>query len=152
MMVAIDKTLAACLTQLETAFERPLVPGELVSWIEEVRRAFDDLIQTWRRQVQEIHGRDYEQIVQEDPNLEHRVKQLKAVDDELIKQCDELLFRIEEFAAAAGKVEPDEQSLEAERERLAQDGINFVVAARTQEVQRRTWLMEAYQRDRGVGD
>jgi hypothetical protein len=56
------------------------------------------------------------------------------------------------ISVAAAKVEPDELTLAKARDHLVERGLSLVLRIRKQEAAVKTWYLEAFQRDRGVGD
>ena len=142
----------ACLEKLEHCLETPFVPGELERWFEQTQQAMQDVAKLLPRQLDETHAQQLQEIESEDPGLEHRVEEIRRVDGELRERFAQFHKRVDQLAKGAGNVEPDEARMKEACYELVDEGLALVIAARKQEVALRTWLLEAFDRDRGVVD
>jgi hypothetical protein len=137
---------------LATCLETPQVPGELEHWMATVRQAADGAGQLLRRRLATVHKTDYAEIAAADPGLLHRVEQMKTEDARSLELLDALGKRIEVLDDKVRRVEPNELAIADELQGLVDQGLAFVIQVQKQEVARRTWLQEAFNRDRGVVD
>ncbi|HUG91577.1 MAG TPA: hypothetical protein VML55_12115 [Planctomycetaceae bacterium] len=144
--------LEAELRELETCLETPFVPGELERWMDEVRSAWERLSPGFVDRFEREQPRICEQIAEDEPELLERVEELRVHNGQVLAWHRDLDRRLAWLGERAARVEPDEKRLDDELEGLVQDGLQFVIEARTQEVSLRTWLLEAYQRETGPVD
>jgi hypothetical protein len=140
------------LAKLETCLETPRVAGELPSWAAAVQEGFADVGSMLSRQLDSLHAEEYAEIVEEDSGLFARVEQLKKEDCGITEQFADLCRRAERLAEIAWRVEPDEGQVREDVSRLVELGLSFVIRVRTQETAITTWLVEAFDRDRGTVD
>jgi len=142
----------SALDQFETCLVKPVIAGELLTWTDELRESWAEARQQVYEQVAEIHPRQYQEISAQDPALLPTIEKLQATDNKLHEDCasfDRSLCRFEEQAP---KFEPDEERITRHIQTLVDEGIELVTRIRKQEVTVQTWFIEAYTRDRGVGD
>jgi hypothetical protein len=147
-----DPALAEALGALETALETPMVPGELDGWAGALRDAAENLQPLLGRRITTAHRESFSQIEATDPELIRRVENLKTEDERIQRDFQALSDRIADLAARAPDAEPDEGTLDQQVSELVDEGLAFVIRLRKQEVALRTWLVEAFQRDRGPVD
>jgi hypothetical protein len=145
-------TLRAALDTLERCCATPVVPGELVTWLETIETAFAELESSLRQQIDRRHRAQFEQIMRDDPALQRPVEQLKREDGELAQVFEHLKQRATALAERAAALEPDEGSMSEEVDRFSRDGAWFVIRVRKQDTAIRTWLGEAVRREHGAGD
>jgi hypothetical protein len=150
--MSIAQDLQDAVQRLATSVETPVVPGELPNWITAVGEVIEPLHGLLRNKTAQVDAAEYAQIIQEDPALAPQVEQLKQGDRECQRQLDALRERVEELKGKAIRREPDEASLNDQIKELVDQGLALVILIQTQEVARRTWLQEAFNRDRGVAD
>ncbi|TWU14341.1 hypothetical protein CA54_31860 [Symmachiella macrocystis] len=146
-----DNALLEHLELLERSLHVPLVPGELGRWLEAVQTELDSterVLHTW---IESKHAKQFQQIGSEDPALFGRVREMKHTDQENLQRCAILLTRLAKLKPLADAVGADEKQLEEPIENIVQHGLEFVTEVRKQETVIDTWLMEAYDRDRGFG-
>jgi hypothetical protein len=74
----VEQALQELATQLVT----PVIPGEMPEWLENARKAFDRAGTLLRRDVQSVHHTEYEQILEEDRGLAHRVEAMQKGDED----------------------------------------------------------------------
>lgn len=147
-----EPQLREALAQLEGALEVPLVPGELASWVPPVQQGLTAVGTYLRRQIERVHKEEMKTIQQEDLGLARRVEQMAEEDQQIIQQFEQLSRLAQKLGAAAVAIEPDEAAIEPEQSRLVDEGLEFVIRVRKQEAAIATWLVEAFDRDRGDVD
>lgn len=152
MTMALKEKLAPTLAQLEAALEMPVVPGELSEWTEKANAAANELQELLPNYVRQIHQREFDEIIAQDPSLASRVEDLRAEDREILCEFSAFQQSLHALVGAAETVEPNEARLDPRVERLAMRGLELVIRIRRQEAAASTWLVEAFQRDRGVAD
>jgi len=168
------------LKEFEERVSVPLVPGELESWLDEVKTAWQSLWPQLQVQTQYIHAKEFAQIAEEDPELSCRVREMREEDTGIMAQSDEVADQIKyiETRLEGGMAEPDldekklqpgttepkpnvgdfndegamETALKQNVDQLVTASLALVSRIRKQEVAVRTWLVEAYTRDKGVMD
>lgn len=144
--------LADALDEFEACLETPIVPGELESWTSAARAACGSVGVVLRDQINDAHPEQYAAITQEDPELDHRIEQLRDEDQQLLAQFEALNRRMQELPAKASFVEPREGKLEDQTSDVVEDGLALIIRVRRQEQAISTWYMEAFNRDRGIAD
>jgi hypothetical protein len=147
-----QQRLHEALAALEASVETPFVPGEFERWMSEVESAWKKLRTCLDWLIATRHPQDFAEIRQEDLELSPRVEQMRQEDAEIQQQAETLGQQIPPLQAAVAHVEPDEARLAPRLEALARDALNFVIRVRKQEQAVRTWLGEAFNRDRGTVD
>ena len=105
-----------------------------------------------REQVSRNHRDHYSRILEEDAEMYRHVFQLKQADQKLIEEFDSLAQMGQTLAARAPKVGWDEARLHGAVASLVQAGLAFILHWQQQEIALRTWLVEAFTRERGVAD
>lgn len=144
--------LTEALAAFETSLPTPFVPGELESWVRDARDAvsrFDPLLRT---RLVRVHDPELQQIATEDPDLLSRVEDLREGDRRSLADLASLRRTLDSLDVLAPEREPFETKLEGQLDELVRQGLDFVLHVRRQEVALRTWLQEAYDRDRGTLD
>lgn len=149
---ATASKLESALKRLTTALHTPVVAGELEPWLVAVREAARAVDESLRHEIEAVHPGEYALIAAEDPELFRQVEQMKSGDRHTLEQLDEFAGRIKELLRAAPHCEPDEARLQESLKTFMDAGLGLVMHAQKQEVARRTWLLEAFNRERGVGD
>jgi len=141
------------LQDFETTLETPIISGELMFWAESAKHACDELTEILCNDLQDKHAELFARILKEDDEMGSRVESLRAIDKELRHEdlvgVQRSLSLILERASAT---EPDESKLAEHLDETVAKALAFVIKARTQETAISTWFMEAFSRDRGVGD
>jgi hypothetical protein len=69
-----------------------------------------------------------------------------------VRRFDGLAERCKQITQKAPRIEPDELKLHEEVNALIHDGLAFMIDWQQQEIALRSWLQEAFTRDRGVAD
>jgi hypothetical protein len=147
-----QQRLHEALGKLEASVETPFVPGEFERWIAEVESAWRNLQPGMELLITTRHPQDYAEIRQEDLELIPRVEQMRQEDAEIQRQADLLERQIPRLTAAVAHVEPDEGRLTPRLDAFAHDALSLIIRVRKQEQAVRTWLGEAFNRDRGTVD
>jgi hypothetical protein len=152
MNTATANSFENLLQHWERCFATPVVEGELESWAATLREVTDEIRMRLRQRMDETHQREFDDIEAQDPALVPRVEQLKHDDQALWEDFENMVKKI---AALHDQVleEPKEtDKLHHAAQVVAERGLEMVVHIRKQETAVATWLMEAFQRDRGVAD
>jgi hypothetical protein len=175
-----QEQLQGALSEFEERASVPLVPGELESWLEEVKAAWQALWPQLQVQAQYIHAKEFAQIAEEDPELSCRVREMREEDTAIMAQSDEVADQLKyiETRLAQGTADPNlnekkvrhdatepkpnvtdfrdvgamETELKDDVDQFVSLSLAVVSRIRKQEVAVRTWLVEAYTRDKGVMD
>jgi hypothetical protein len=147
-----NKALDEALCQLEYVLESPIVEGELPTWADELREAANRLGAQLSGEVRAQHEEQFQRIRKEDTDLLRRIEQLKLEDEALRKLHDEFSRGVDMLHDRAVRVEPHEGKLEPVVSKLVDAGLQLVIRIRKQERALMTWLVESFNRDRGVGD
>ncbi|MCO6438316.1 MAG: hypothetical protein J5J06_14570 [Phycisphaerae bacterium] len=147
-----EKQFTEALMKLETALEKPVIPGEMESWARDVRNeaaSFDHLL---RERVAGAHAELYASITDEDQGLFRRVEQLRQEDFDIRNAYDAFLSEASTLCENASRAEPQEAPAESRIAQISDNGLALVIRIRKQELALRTWLVESAFRDRGVQD
>ena len=141
------------LKDFETTLETPIVSGELMNWAETAKDACEVLGKILCGELQDHHVEVFVRILKEDDEMGSRVESLRAIDNELrIEDLVAVQRRLDSVLERASEVERDESKLTEQLDKAVEKALAFVIKARTQETAISTWFMEAFNRDRGVGD
>jgi hypothetical protein len=149
---AREERMKAALENFENNAAAPIIPGEAVQWACEVEAALGELQPLWAQQVQRGHVSAMRQITREDPEMFRRIEQLQAEDQEITACVLDVQKRLRLLTSVTEKVDQDEKRVEAALAEFVSLALGLVVRMRKQEVAVRTWLMEAFNRDRGTVD
>ena len=144
--------LFEALASLEQAVESPCVPGELERWIDAVDVAFKRLRPMVKEQIVRVHPQQFAEIRDEDEEMHRRVELMRQEDATLREAFEQLDRDIAGLKRSAENLEPDEARLRDAFGAFVQETIDCIVRTRTQEEAIRTWMMEAFTRDRGAVD
>lgn len=144
--------LKTALSNFETSLLTPTVSGELPAWMDEVQKSWAEASAQIHYQVRHLHPRQYEEISKQDPELLPRIELLKAEDEAIEQQREQLAQLINRIGEHAPKLEPDEEKAEKHVKALVDEGTTFLIRVRKQEVAVQTWYVEAFNRDRGAVD
>jgi len=147
-----QQELHAALDGLEASVETPLVPGEFERWIDEGESAWQRLQTALAWLIATRHPEEYAEIGQEDEELICRVDQMRQEDVGIEHQAAELERRIPMLKATITCFEPDEAKLKPKVDMFVSETLALVIRIRKQEQAVRTWLGEAFNRDRGTVD
>jgi hypothetical protein len=144
--------LKIALANFETSLVTPIVSGELSAWVEELEKTWREASSQIHYHVKHLHPRQYEEISKQDPELLPRVELLKAEDDAIEQQREQIASAIKRVVQHAPKLEPDEEKAQKHTKTIVDDGTAFLARVRKQEVGLQTWYVEAFNRDRGAVD
>ena len=147
-----NKKLLDALATLESALESPFVEGELESWVQNAHAALQRVDPLLRHQIAEVNTPLLDEIETEDPGLIARVEQMRECDEKCLSELNSLNRTFETLSDLVDDIEPNETKLKSQLDDLVQRGLKFVIQVRTQLVALRTWLQEAFDRDRGTVD
>jgi hypothetical protein len=91
-------------------------------------------------------------MAEEDLELLPQIERLKAEDEAIERERERIGNMVERDAQHVPKLEPDEAKAQKHVQNLIDEGLAFVMRVRKQEVALETWLVEAFNRDRGTAD
>jgi len=137
--------------RLEQVLCATRVPGELLDWIEPVRDSLRQSRHLVKEESMPRHKLAFIEMGKEDLSLQPRIEQLREEDSAILAE----ILRAEELATAIRRrLDASEGKVEerAKTDELFELGQTIVLRLKKQEQDIRTWLMEAFQRDRGVAD
>lgn len=147
-----DQFLKA-LEAFETSLETPVMSGELIGWVTNVRHECEHLGGLLRDDVQREHAALYSTIARERPELASRVEKLRATDEQLaLVDFGNVQSSLKVLLDRAQSAEQDESRASLLGADVVQQALAFVIGARTQETAIATWFSEAFNRDSGLGD
>jgi hypothetical protein len=144
--------LKTALTTFETSLLTPTVCGELVSWLEQVQKSWEEASTQIHFHVKHLHPRQYDEISKQDPELFPKIEQLQAEDEAIEQQRAQLSQSIGRVGQQAPKLEPDEEKAQKYTKSIIDQGTAFLTQVRKQEIAVQTWYVEAFNRDRGAVD
>lgn len=145
--------VAEAVAHLEHRLETPIVPGELRGWMAETAKALAAVQPLVRNHFEQNHAEQIKAIADQDPELAHRASTLEEEDGELLAALESLARELAPLAEQCEQVEvPKSGPAYQKAEKLADRGLELVIAFRKQEAALATWFVESLQRDRGAGD
>jgi hypothetical protein len=147
-----EDELRQSLSQLEACLETPRISGELPDWISAVQGAIAPVGDLLVRRMDDLHREEFAEIGEQDPDLLVRVENLKGEDRKIRKQLSNLSKHAVQLAKIAWRIEPDEGQLRQHVTQVTELGVSLVNRIRKQETAITTWLIEAFDRDRGTVD
>jgi hypothetical protein len=147
-----DVELKSALEALESNIATPIVAGDMVAWIDAVKRSWADAATQIRDHVNEWHPRQFAAIAEQDPELLPRVEALEVEDAAIEVQCGKLSQAVARLAQHVPRLEPDEEKAMKFTKGFIDDAMLFIARVRKQSVAVQTWYIEAFQRDRGAVD
>ncbi len=147
-----DGDLRDALDAFETSLDLPVVAGELDTWCEQVQAAWNVADPQLHRHLTQLHPRQLREIVEADAALASEVDKLEHEGEALERDRSAIGRLVEELAAVAPRVEPDERKFADQTQRLMQLGVAFVARIKKQQVAIEAWYQEAFNRDHGVVD
>lgn len=143
--------LKPAIEKLETCLVTPQVPGELETWTANLRAAFAEVVEQMKA-GRAKRDASLKEIARQDPELLTRVEQLKSERDEVWRHAQEMSEILARASKRAETAEPDEHQASKVVSDTVTRGLDFVIRLRSFEAALSTWFVEAFQRDRGVGD
>jgi hypothetical protein len=144
--------LKTALDAFEIACLRPIVSGELQSWVDHLKEEWCRANKQLELHTRHLHPRQYEEIAKQDPELFARVDLLRAEDvviDTERARVDQSIARLAEHLP---KLEPDEEKAKVRASTFVDDASAFLARVRKQMVAVQTWYVEAFNRDGGAVD
>ena len=148
-----EQELKDALDAFETNLETPIIPGEFGRWSQYVQESWPTVAALVRQEIKSTHRKQLEDIAKQDSEMLAVVKQIQKEDIEITRELDEVGGMVDRLAAQAPTLERtpgDTQDSAAAP--IIKRGIDFITRVKTQQVAVRTWLSEAFNRERGVGD
>ncbi len=143
--------LHGALDRFEECAETPFVPGELESWLQATEEALYILIPLLKEQADSIHAGEFEEIAEANPGLLSRVEEMRAEDRAIREQKDKIVDWLYGLGARL-KHGASETDLKSDLDLFVSAALELVMRIHKQEVVVRTWLVEAFDRDRGTVD
>jgi len=148
-----EQELREALDLFETNLETPIIPGEFGKWSRYIQESFPAVAELVRCEIQNAHRKQLDEIAQQDNEMLAIVKQIRKEDIEIAQELDEVGGMIDRLAEKAPSLERTPGATQdSAAAPVIQRGIAFITRVKTQEVAVRTWLGEAFNRERGVGD
>jgi hypothetical protein len=147
-----EPSLESKLSRFETQLETPVVPGELTTWLQAAEQTFSQMVPDLRTRIEGRHRELIDEIAEQDQGLLTRVEQLRVADQEILAEAKRQFKMLSPMAEHSETLEPDEGHAARAVERIVDEGLKLVIRIRKQEAAISTWLMEAFDRDRGVAD
>jgi hypothetical protein len=144
--------LKAALDGLETNAATPIIAGDLTQWIDEIRESWERAAELIHLHINELHPKQFKEMVDQDPELLARVDVLKLEDTYIESKCVSLGQAIRRLAEQAPTLEPDEAKAARVALNVVDKAIELTTRVRKQMVAIQTWYIEAFQRDRGAVD
>jgi hypothetical protein len=148
-----EQELREALEVFETCLETPIVPGEFGAWSRYIQESWPAVSEQVQHQVHNSHRQQLAEIARQDTEMFARIKQIKAEDVGICQELEELAGYVNRLAEQAPHLE---RTPAAKQDSVAEDlirrGLSFITRVKTQEVGVRTWLSEAFNRERGSGD
>jgi hypothetical protein len=102
--------------------------------------------------IEQDDPRSYHAILKNNTELAARVEQMKAEDQEVLKDFEKLLAEARDLRATMGDRPMDEKAFEPRRDSMVEQGLAFILRARKQRVAVSTWMSESLRRETGAGD
>jgi hypothetical protein len=147
-----EAQLKSALEGFEVSCLRPIVAGELQSWVEHLKEEWGRANSQIELHTKQLHPRQYDEIAKQDPELLTRIDRLKSedavIDAERVK-VDQGVMRLAEHLP---KLEPDEEKAKVRASSFVDEATAFLSRVRKQSVAVQTWYMEAFNRDAGSVD
>lgn len=147
-----EEAFHGVLEHLEVAAGTPMVPGEMENWLQEVDGALAKLQSSFEEQLRESHAPQLRSIKREDSEMFRHVEELQQEDAAITESIATLQARAGVLKPMVQRIEPDEKRAELAITELGEQALQLVSRIRKQETALRTWLQEAFTRDRGVVD
>jgi hypothetical protein len=141
------------LANFETSLATPVVSGELTEWATNALKACEEVRRILLGDMQQIHAEQFTSILRDSVDLASQVEKLRAADTHISNlDCNDVVSDLRLLLSLARSVRQDEAKLTSLMADVVKRGMDFVVAARSQETSIVTWLSEAVNRDLGSGD
>ncbi len=147
-----DEVLKDSMAKLETALITPLVSGELAAWVTTAQQASVDLGAELSQFTKMVLHTQYAEIGKMDAELLSKVEQMIGEDEKLLADFELFNNELGDLARRVPQVKNDEGKTNDQRSRVEQQGTSLILRIKKQQTAATTWLSEAFNRDRGVGD
>jgi chromosome segregation ATPase len=147
-----DDDLKTALAAFETSLLTPRVSGELVTWLEQVQKTWEEASAQVHYRLKHVHPRQYDEISKQNSELLPRTDQLRAEAGAIEDERAQLAESIGRLAQQVPKLEPDEEAAQMCIKSIVDQGTAFLTQVRKQEVAVQTWYIEAFNRDCGSVD
>ena len=144
--------LQLILKRLEDQLETPVIPGELVEWLQTTERLLSYLRIALPEESDRRHENLLSEIGDEDPGLIPRVEKMRIEDRRIVAEAERQLKIVSAMSQHSASLEPAEARAKHGLENIISDGLQLVIRIRKQEAAIETWYLEAFDRDRGVAD
>jgi hypothetical protein len=144
----IDEALA----RLERALLTPVIPGELVEWVQAVEQAGASLGKPLHEFIHGVLHQQYAEIAKADQEMLFRVQQMIATDQALLDGYQQFQDKVADLARLAPSAKKDENKVAGPLAAIEQEGTTLILAIRKQQAAASAWLSEALYRDRGPVD
>ncbi len=145
-----ESQFLATLRKLESRLEVPIVPGELAGWPTIASKSSLEVSEQFRSLIDK-HNDSFEAILEHDLELASRVAEMRKRDQDLMQKTRQCASRLSDLANKSIELK-NESELEAETDEMTRVALGIIIELRKQESAITTWYMEAFNRDRGVGD
>ena len=109
------------------------------------------LVPLLQEQTLYIHADEFAEIAEQDPELLARVEEMREEDRAIIEQKDRLADWLYGLQTRLNH-DASETDLKGDMDLFVSTALEMVVRIHKQEVTVRTWLVEAFDRDRGTMD
>lgn len=140
------------LEHFEVCVETPFIPGELERLSDATASALRDLRTALEAHYRRVHASDFGRMSEEDDESLPRIEELKREDQAILEEAAKLEAWIAALLPRVRAVTPDELRVRDQLADFMKRSLEFVMRVRKQEVAVRTWLGEAFTRDRGTVD
>jgi len=147
-----EREFRSVIERFETAANTPLVSGEMEQWLDALDDALTQAQAAVDENILQMHGPQLASIRREDQELLRQVEVLQREDTEIAEAVRAIRARVPVLKAMVERIEPDEKRAETAVADLCDQAAQLVARIRKQETALRTWLQEAFTRDRGVVD
>jgi hypothetical protein len=147
-----ETALNEALAHLERALLTPVIPGELVEWVQVVEKASASLVTPLHEYIHSVLHQQYAEIAKADQELLFRVQQMIATDQGLLESYQRFQDKVAELARLAPSAKKDENKVAVPLAAIEQEGTTLILAIRKQQAAASAWLGEALYRDRGPVD
>ena len=155
-MLMTPAEITGLLKERVTAFEEslstPFSSGDMADWAGKVEQAAQALLQVLRDELPPLRQQQFDTMLGEDPALEPRVNEIRESDAENVTHLERLHKQLATVAGQADVRQEAETALHDRVQKITEAGLHLVVEVRKQNTAVDTWIQEAFQRDRGVGD
>jgi hypothetical protein len=151
MTASAPEGLDTKLEALESAARVPSLPGEMGPWADALERPFE-AVREAVAEMSSVNQRHYKQIRSTDPALLPRVQELKTKEDDLKRELDSMFSTLHDLGEADVRDPGTGQEPSWPMARLREEMLAWIALYRAHMTEVRTWLSEAFYRDRGVVD